>query len=221
MENLDQLLDIEKGAIVLSKHINPFTKGAQQAASGFTLIELMVTIALLSLLMSLALPSFNRWIRNTQVRTVAEALQNGVRVAQAEAVRRNRQVVFSFTNAQPALGAAAVANGKSWSIQTVAQFSDTAGEFIQGGAFADVASGVLISGGPVAICFNSNGRLVAKDSDTKTGVPGATCDINGVKYDVSTSGSDRALRVTVAFRGQVRLCDPKRALSDFPDGCPP
>ena len=43
------------------------------ADRGFTLVELIVTIALLSILVALASPSFSQWIRSAQVRTVADA----------------------------------------------------------------------------------------------------------------------------------------------------
>ncbi len=175
-----------------------------------------MAIALLGILFAVALPSFSTWIANTRVRTVSDALQNGLRVAQAEALRRNRQVVFSLTNAQPALNAAAAANGRNWSVQTVAQFGDAA-EFVQGGALSDLAANVAING-PVAVCFGSSGRLVANNSAATTGVPNATCLASGAQYDVSLSSSDRALRVMVALGGQVRMCDPKRPSTE-PDGC--
>jgi type IV fimbrial biogenesis protein FimT len=171
-------------------------------------------------LMALGVPSFTAWIRNAQVRTVTDGLQAGIRLAQSEAVRRNRTMVFSLTNVQPALNANAAANGKNWSVQTATlQFGTIVPEFVQGGALADVASGVTITG-PIAICFNANGRLTALAS-ANTGVSGA-CDVNGRTYDVTTSNADRPLRVTVGLAGQVRLCDPKRpTLSDTsPDGCP-
>jgi type IV fimbrial biogenesis protein FimT len=189
-------------------------------ARGFTLIELVVAIALIGILLAAGLPSFTAWIRNAQVRTVTDGLQNGIRLAQSEALRRNRTVVFSLTNAQPALNATAVANGMNWSVQTATtQFGVTTPDFVQGGALADVASGVTITG-PIAICFNANGRLSAVAA-ANTGVSGA-CDVASRTYDVAVPNGDRPLRVTVGLAGQVRLCDPKRpAQSDTtPDGCP-
>jgi len=190
------------------------------AARGFTLVELVVTLTLLGLLLALGLPSFTTWIANSQVRTVAESLQDGIRVTQAEAVRRNRQVVLSFTNATPALNAAAAAGGKNWSVQTVARL-DEAAEFIRGGLMADVASSVAITGNPAssAICFNSSGRLATNAS--ATGVPGAACAAAATAFTVDKTNSDRPLRVNVAVGGQVRMCDPNRpALSTTsPDGC--
>lgn len=190
---------------------------------GFTLIELVVTIALMTVLFGLAVPAFGEWIRNARVRTAADALQNGVRTAQAEALRRNRQVVFFLTNAQPAAGISATANGRNWSLQTVARFDDADPEFIQGGALADSASGVTITG-PIALCFNSNGRLVTNANDsgpTGTGVTNATCDAaDPTPFDLTMTDA-RALRVTVTLGGQVRMCDPARSLATSPDGCPP
>ena len=52
-----------------------------RGARGFTLIEMMVTVVLLSILMALAFPAMNGWIRNSRIRTVADALQNGIRLA--------------------------------------------------------------------------------------------------------------------------------------------
>jgi|EndMetStandDraft_4_1072995.scaffolds.fasta_scaffold256352_2 type IV fimbrial biogenesis protein FimT len=187
------------------------------AKRGFTLIELVVTIALLGVLFSLAVPSFSAWINNAKVRSVADSLQNGLRVAQAESMRRNRQVVFSLTNAQPALGAAATANGKYWSVQTVAQFSDTAAEFLQGGALSDVASGVTITSPAVAVCFNSNGRLTT--NATATGVPNANCAAANAEFVIAKPGADRSLSVRVGLGGQVRMCDPQRSASTSSDGC--
>lgn len=192
-------------------------------ARGVTLIELVVTLAVFGILFLLAVPSMSLWIRNSQVRTVTEGLQNGLRLAQNEAARRNRQVVFSLTNATPALNAVAAETGRSWSLQALPLMAGGEdAQFIQGGALGDVASGVTVTG-PAAICFNPLGRLIAAPS-SRTGVA-ADCLVDAANptrsFDVSLPGSDRPLRVTVSIGGQVRMCDPARTQSSTqPDGCP-
>lgn len=203
--------------------------GVRRASHGFTLIELAVTITLLGILLAVGLPSFMAWIRNAQVRAVADSLQSGVRRAQTEAVRLNQTVVFYLTNAQPSATALApaAANGKNWSIQSVAPVAnpvDRPSAFLSGGALADVASSVTISNVVAsAMCFNSNGRLITLAA---TGVPGAACVAGPQTFEikqptVSLSVGDRRLLVQVAIGGQVRMCDPDRpALSaTTPDGC--
>jgi len=188
---------------------------------GLTLIELMVTIALLALLLGLAAPAFSDWMRNAQVRTVTDALQSGARLAQAEAVRRNRQVVFFLTNdAACTTSTAAAANGSFWAIRTVPIVAGDAVAMVQCGQLADVAAGVSIAGS-TAICFNSAGRQVA---NTNPGIGSTTCtlDATGIStYNVDVTGGTRPLRVLVSLGGQVRMCDPGRTLSTTaPDGCP-
>jgi type IV fimbrial biogenesis protein FimT len=185
---------------------------------GFTLIELLVTITLLGILMVLGLPSLMEWTRNNQVRTVADTLQNGIRVAQAEAVRRNRQVVFALTNGTPAKGVAitAAANGKNWTVQTVKQLGDAAAEFVQGGVVTDAAGKTTITG-PAAICFSANGRLVSTVSAT-TGV-GAACNSADATFNLAQSGATLGLDVVVRLNGQVRMCNKSRSAATSPDGC--
>ena len=201
-----------------------------QRQRGFTLVELMIAIALLGLLMALAAPSFSTWIRNSQVRSMSQTLANGVRVAQSEAVRRNRLVVFFLTNTQPGLAATAAENGVNWVIRWVPMPGDTvtatapANEpYVEGGAISDVGGGVGVTG-PAAICFNAQGRRVAATAAT-TGVTNAVCTVDAAQplatYDLVRAGASRALRVTVSLGGQVRMCDPARPLSAAaPDGCP-
>lgn len=196
-------------------------------AQGFTLIELMVTITLIAILIMLAVPAFSTWIHNTQVRTVTESLQNGVRLAQSEALRRNQQVVMSFTNdTNPSLNPTAVVGGKNWSIQTVPSpyINNNEAEPLGAGVLAGVASGVTIAGPAAAICFNANGRLLTQQNATSTTTAAATanCSATGAAtFDVSQANSDRPLRVVVQLGGQVRMCDPALpALSTTsPQGC--
>ena len=64
--------------------LRPAARPPASASAGFTLIELLIAISMLAVLLSLAAPSLATWIRNTQIRTVSETLQNGLRTAQAE-----------------------------------------------------------------------------------------------------------------------------------------
>ncbi len=180
---------------------------------GFTIIEMVVTIALVAILLRLAIPSFTVWIRNTQMRSVAEALQNGIRNAQSEAVRRNRQVVFSLTNNEPSATATASDNGRNWFIRTIPALAGEASEFVEGGSFGDTSLGVAIAG-VASICFNSQGRMVANAD------PAIDCAAAATAYNVTQAGAERQLRVTVAIGGQMRMCDPAKDIATAPDGCP-
>ena len=188
---------------------------------GFTIVELLVTIALLALLLGLAMPSFTTWVRNAQVRTVSDALQNGLRLAQAEAVRRQRQVVFFRTNESTCNNATAAADdGAFWAVRSVPLIAGDAVETVQCGQLGDVASGAAIAGA-AALCFNAGGRQVA-NADPGIGGPACALDASGTSsFDVTSSHADRPLRVLVTLGGSVRLCDPAKTLSaSTPDGCP-
>ena len=69
-------------------------RASRRDEQGVTLIELMITIAIGIILALMALPMYSTWIASQQVRTAAESVYEGIRVAQTEAVRRNTQVAF-------------------------------------------------------------------------------------------------------------------------------
>ncbi len=186
---------------------------------GFTLVELVVTIALLGILLGLAGPAFSDWIRGARVRTIADALQTGARLAQGEAVRVNRQVVFFLTNDSSCSAATtAAANGSFWAIRTIGLTAGDPVRTVQCGTLADSAPGVAING-PTAICFNSAGRQTINAAPGAGGVACALPPTGMSVYDI-TAADARPLRVQVSLGGQVRKCDPARTLSAAaPDGC--
>lgn len=195
---------------------------ARREPGGFTLVELLVTLAVLSLLLVAAVPGFGAWMANASVRTTAEELQNALRLAQAEAVRRNHQVALVLTNATPALFAAPAANGRNWYLRALpivaAEVVDDS-FFVTGGTFASGRQVAITA--PALICFNSLGRLAANNA---TGL-GSNCVLPAggarVDIDISHAGANRNLRVQVFPGGRLRLCDPDPAkvLPAAPDAC--
>ena len=67
-------------------------------ACGFTLIELVIVMAVMALLFFVGLPGMTTWIQNMQIRTSAEGLQAGLQLARAEALRRNTPVRFQLVD---------------------------------------------------------------------------------------------------------------------------
>jgi type IV fimbrial biogenesis protein FimT len=185
---------------VLKPHAQPLLR-----QRGFSLVEVVVTIALLALLLGLAAPAFGTWTRNAQVRTVSDSLQTGLRFAQAEAVRRHRQVAFFRTENRDCTNAITSSdNGNFWSIRTVPLVAGEIPETLQCGVLNDVAGGVTIAG-PRVLCFNSAGRMAANANNV---VGDQTCIAPALQrvYTVSAPGAERILNVNVTLGGQVRMC---------------
>lgn len=67
--------------------------GLIKRARGFTLIELMVTIAISAILAGLAAPSFQDLIASNRLKSHASSLLSSLLLARSEAIKRNSRVV--------------------------------------------------------------------------------------------------------------------------------
>lgn len=68
----------------------------QLAAAGFTLIEAIVTVAILGVIMTLVAPSAVDWIVMQRVKSSASELVTDIRFARGESIKRGQPVVLSF-----------------------------------------------------------------------------------------------------------------------------
>lgn len=59
-----------------------------KSTSGFTLLELIVTISIAGILMAMAIPSFKDMIRNSRLTTYANEMVTSLNLARSEAVKR-------------------------------------------------------------------------------------------------------------------------------------
>lgn len=65
-----------------------YSAGMRQQTSGFTLVELLVTLSLLAILAALAVPSFRSVLARRAVLAAAEAMVSDLRYARSEAIKR-------------------------------------------------------------------------------------------------------------------------------------
>lgn len=110
---------------------------------GFTMTELMVTVAIASTLLAMAVPSFTAITARNRVKALGSEMQVSLSRARSEAIARNASV-----NLAPKAG--------SW--QNGWQILDP----VTGSAIDDrnAAAGVTISG-PSTVTYNASGRLQA------------------------------------------------------------
>ncbi len=66
---------------------------------GFTLVELMVAIAIAAIVIAFAVPSFEQIRNGTRLSSGANDLLTALQLARSEAIRRNHAVTFCPTNA--------------------------------------------------------------------------------------------------------------------------
>ena len=84
---------------------------------GFTLVELMVTLAVLVILISIAIPSFMNMIQNSRSAALANSIVIALNVARSEAVKRN-----ALVNLCPSSdGATCMAAPLDWTVGWIAQ----------------------------------------------------------------------------------------------------
>ena len=166
---------------------------------GFTILELSVAVTIAVMLLMLGMPSFTTFLRNSEVRSTAESISNGLRAARSEATRLNRPVSFTLAPGSDA----------SWTINI---FNPVAGTLIQPpiqqySRFEVGKSSKLVTApvNAVAITFNGLGRIISPS-------PIATPNIQQVEVRSLVAGEARTLRIYADDVHGVRLCDPDPAI---------
>ena len=189
---------------------------------GVTLIELSIGLAIVAILLALGMPGFLDWIQNSQIRTAAESVQNGLQLARAEAVRRNTGVQFAVTGADWTVGC--IPPG---TVDCPASIQTRSGT--EGSANAIVTSSEVLPSGAAAgtpvfagtVVFNGLGRVnggsIGAGNNASYFITSSTgncvaCAAGSTWGDCpTTAGKRRCLRVVVSTGGQIRMCDPALA----------
>jgi type IV fimbrial biogenesis protein FimT len=72
---------------------------SRRHSAGFTILELMITVAVLSILLGIAVPNFTNFIRNNRIATQTNNLIGALNYARAETALRGRPVSICAANA--------------------------------------------------------------------------------------------------------------------------
>ncbi len=190
---------------------------------GFTLVEMIVVMAVLSILLAIAAPSLQTFMRNAQVRSLSESLLAGINLARSEAIRRNTQVSFwMVTNTSASCASSDAGNAWVVSLDSPANNCDTPASpttnprIVQTHIGSEAATGINIAattnGGAAASCISFNGFGAVESA-----CPGGLARLAVINLTSESGG--RALRIQVDG-GSVRLCDPSISDSANPVRCP-
>src|SRR5215470_8142398 len=206
-DDAGELLAHEKGRDMLTA----------RPSRGFTLIELMIGVALLAVLLMLAMPTFSTMLHNRKLRGVAESIQAGLQIARIEAMKRNQTVEFMLTDDDPVeagvSGFTATTTGPNWAVRvdTGAGFAFVEGRAAPEGSNAtattvSVQIAATYPAGASTIRFDGLGR--GSNLGTTNGLFDISNPAGGACKTTAGSEPMRCLRVVVTPGGRVRMCDP-------------
>lgn len=180
---------------------SPLIHSVPRTAGGFTLIELMVTVALLAIGLALGTPYIQDAVMNVRMTGQANDLMADLALARSEAVKRNVTVALCTTTNGSTCGGGTWADG--WLV-----FPDLNGNGTQDIAteLALKSRGKLDGNNSVEVCGDIGGGpryLPYKPSGTSgAGIVNLvicdtrTTDLNGRSIDITNTGRANVTRVT-------------------------
>lgn len=176
-------------------------------AEGFTLIELMVTVALVAILLAVAVPSLTTFQRNAQLTSFSNTLLAAINAARGEAMKRGRSAMV------------VPVDGSSWSSGWVVFVDlDRSQTYVEAGdltllkrdappSYLSITATGTAAETPPYIMFDASGY-----AKTKTGgFPGNQSFTIKREDATGTDEFAQTRRIKIASTGRVRVCTPKSA----------
>lgn len=143
---------------------------ARQA--GFTLIEVMIAVAIIGISAALALPNFTQWYVQTQLRQTTAEIASQLTLARMTGMSRNRSMDVIVTD--------------SGGVVSVSSVLSTGGAVIKGTTFPTHVKSVV--GSPVTVSFSSMGVRTSGGFGVQTI---GLCDTYGRQYSVTIIASGK------------------------------
>lgn len=175
-----------------------------KSSRGFTLIELMVTIAIGVTLMMVAIPSLTAYKRNAELTSATNTLLAAINSARGEAMKRGMNTMVVPTN-----------NGTDWNTGWVVFVDKNRTQ-----SYDASADQTVLSQGPLQSYFNITGNGPANASTpyikfdasgypkTKLGGLG-NLTLTLTRTDLAgTALADQTRRIVIANTGRTRTCRP-------------
>lgn len=183
-------------------------------ARGFSLVELMVTIAVLAILLAIGIPSFASLIASNRLTSATNELVAALQTARTEALRRNARVTVC-----PAASGATACSG-AWRDGWMAFVDPTPGN----APAPESANDILFRGGPLpsGIVAVANAPLSSYASFT---ADGASKQLNGAflagtlrvcSISTALTNDRRARDLVLIASGRIVLTTPTGVASTCP-----
>jgi type IV fimbrial biogenesis protein FimT len=173
-------------------------------SNGFSLIEVMIVIAIIAALVAFTVPMGQAYIANNRVRSATESFRSVLSIARAEATKRNRPVNLRMDLA-----------ASQWRVETIENVLGlgTITTVIRSGDYAETGTVTGPYQADLTIVFDAFGRATGAGPNFDFGSTVGTCQSGG--------GEIRCLRVILAAAGQATLCDTGLVYANDPRGCRP
>ncbi|MEJ8567612.1 GspH/FimT family pseudopilin [Elongatibacter sediminis] len=169
------------------------------AHRGFTVIELMITLAVLAIITSLALPSYRTVLEKRQVTSAAEQISAFLSSVQIESVKRNEPIAVRYARAAVDSWCVGLDNAAATCDCTVTDITDSDSCTVDGELRVLQSSSLnypgVMSGttGDGAFVFDPVRGLMIDHTDA-------------AKLHLASSRGKYALDVDVSATGRVKIC---------------
>ena len=190
---------------------HPVTHATRRRMRGFTLVELMITVAIAAILVAVGAPSFASFIDSNKVRTETQRVAGLLALARNHAVNKNREVTVRIQMAAGALDVD-VYTGTGASQEFIQKSAGAVSGLAFGLSNADIGGGATpqVPTGPtvgptVGPGGTSSSGVVFLTNGRRKQPVGSTRSANATQITVCNSGKTLGRKIAVSPVGRINV----------------